>query len=87
MVLRIAIITLAAVITGIVAIVVCPVSGIRNGRQNRLLEKQRRHRTRIVADLMAFRQHINRIKRAFFEHFPDDLRPGFGFCFIAEISR
>ena len=62
MVLRIAIITLAAVITGIVAIVVCPVSGIRNGRQNRLLEKQRHHRTRIVADLMAFRQHIDGIQ-------------------------
>ena len=65
MVLRIAIITLAAVITGIVAIVVCPVSGIRNGRQNRLLEKQRHHRTRIVADLMAFRQHIDGIQGTF----------------------
>jgi hypothetical protein len=66
MILHIAII---ARFTGIVTIVIGPVTGIRSRRQNRLLEQQRHHRTRIMTDLMAFRQHINRIKRAFFKRF------------------
>ena len=66
MILHIAII---ARFTGIVTIVIGPVTGIRSRRQNRLLKQQRHHRTRIMTDLMAFRQHINRIKRAFFKRF------------------
>ena len=66
MILHIAII---ARFTGIATIVIGPVTGIRSRRQNRLLEQQRHHRTRIMTDLMAFRQHINRIKRAFFKRF------------------
>ena len=66
MILHIAII---ARFTGIVMIVIGPVTGIRSRRQNRLLEQQRHHRTRIMTDLMAFRQHINRIKRTFFKRF------------------
>ena len=66
MILHIAII---ARFTGIVTIIIGPVTGIRNRRQNRLLEQQRHHRTRIMTDLMAFRQHIDRIKRTFFKRF------------------
>ena len=72
LILRIVMIPHIAIIarfTGIVTIVIGPVTRIRSRRQNRLLEQQRHHRTRIMTDLMAFRQHIDRIKRTFFIRF------------------
>ena len=51
----------------IVSIVIVGRSAARGGgRQNRLLEQQRRHRTRIMTRLMAFRQRADGVERTVF---------------------
>ena len=56
--------TSAARIVGIVIVGRATARG--GGRQNRLLEQQRRHRTRVVTRLMAFRQRADGVERTVF---------------------